>query len=256
MKVITKTKLIIIGISILIVLGIIGGLLRHSHQTSQEINDYSAVNQPKQQTESVKDTKTATPVTTLNNGNAQDTKKPVIKTGETPLQKYLRITNSTEYKTEFEKATATHEADYNSWNEKAKALYQKSKELQDALTASSDGNKEEIQKELEKAESDFKEAKIRAAESKLIAINNGDSVKLKYFKPDEYYDALFQMSKSGMIKIRTDSLKTKEQREESGNLISAWDFSEAEKQLNAKGVKTRVMPQPSESIIKKYVGNN
>jgi hypothetical protein len=89
-----------------------------------------------------------------------------------------------------------------------------------------------------------------------MAINSRDSVKLKYFKPDEYYEALFQMKESGKIKLRNEPLKTKEQREASGDIISAWDFSEAEKQLNAKGIKTRVMPQPSESILKKYVVNN
>ena len=256
LKIIAKTKLIIISIAILIVLGIIGWLWWHSRQTTREIDDSSVVTQPKQQTEIIKDTKTAIPVTTLNNETPKETNKPVIKTGETPLQKYLRITNSPEYKAEFEKATATYEADYNNWNEKAKALYQKRKELQDALSTSSEGNKEEIQKELENIESDFKEAKINAAGAKLMAINSGDSVKLKYFKPDEYYEALFQMKESGKIKLRNETLKTKEQREASGNLISSWDFSEAEKQLNAKGVKTRVMPPPSENILKKYVGNN
>jgi hypothetical protein len=251
-----KSILVISSIVALIVIGSIGWLLWHSRQTTGEIDYSSVVTQPKQQTESIKDTKTATPVTTLNNETPKETDKPVIKTGETPLQKYLRITNSSEYKAEFEKATATYEADYNNWNEKAKALYQKSKEIQNDLANSSDENKVEIQKELENIESDFKVAKINAAGAKLMAINSGDSVKLKYFKPDEYYEALFQMKESGKIKLRNESLKTKEQREASGDLISAWEFSEAEKQLNAKGVKTRVMPQPSENIIKRYVGNN
>jgi hypothetical protein len=163
LKIGKKSILVISSILALIVIGSIGWLLWHSRQTTGEIDYSSVVTQPKQQTESIKDTKTATPVTTLNNETPKKTNKPVIKTVETSLQKYLRITNSPEYKTEFEKATATYESDYNNWNEKAKALYQKRKELQDALSASSEGNKEEIQKELEKIESDFKEAKINAA---------------------------------------------------------------------------------------------
>jgi len=163
LKIGKKSILVISSIVALIVIGFICWLLWHSRQNTLEIDDSSVVTQPKQQTESIKDTKTATPVTTLNNETPKKTNKPVIKTVETSLQKYLRITNSPEYKAEFEKATATYESDYNNWNEKAKALYQKRKELQDALSASSEGNKEEIQKELEKIESDFKEAKINAA---------------------------------------------------------------------------------------------
>jgi hypothetical protein len=261
LKISKKSILVISGILALIVIGFIVWLLWSPRQTKLEINDSSVVTQPKQQTEIIKDAKTAIPVkattsvTTLNNETPEEPNKPVIKTGETLMQKYLRITNSSEYKTEFEKATASYEADYNNWNEKAKALYQKRKEIQNDLAKSSDENKAEIKKELESVESDFKVAIINAAGAKLKAINSGDSVKLKYFKPDEYYEALFQMTKSGKMKLGTETLKTKEQREGSGTLISAWDYSEAEKQLNAKGFKTRVMPPPSEAIIKKYVGN-
>jgi hypothetical protein len=261
LKIGKKSILVISGILALMVIGFVVWLQWHSRQTTLEINDSAVVAQPKQQTEIIKDVKTTTPiktatsVTTLNNETPKETNKPVIKTEETPLQRYLRITNTPEYKAEFEKATATHEADYNDWNEKAKILYQKRKEIQNDLAKSSDENKAEIKKELESVESNFKEAIINAAGAKLMSINSGDSVKLKYFKPDEYYEALFQLTKSGKMKLGTETLKTKEQRETSGSLISAWDYSEAEKQLNAKGFKTRVMPPPSETIIKKYVSN-
>jgi RNA polymerase sigma-70 factor, ECF subfamily len=279
MKISAKVKILAIGVAAVLMLGGMGVMVWHYHQSAQETL-MSSVSQAEQQKnlaplnknllitnsivnenvnkstekqENVRDAKITDQKSLLIAGTGQGIEQAEAKTVETPLKKYQRIWYSPEFQAEFENATAPYETEYERLKKEAVELLQKKNNLENDMASASGENRDKIQKELGKVETDYKESRMQACTSFSMMIFQSDRVTLKYFTSEEYHEALFQMTESGGMPT-PPPLPTKEEGEASGNLVfSQEEWSEAERRLNAKGINTRIFSPPSQALLDKYV---
>jgi RNA polymerase sigma-70 factor, ECF subfamily len=283
MKISVKVKIITIGVAAVLILSGTGAIIWHYQQSTQNIISDSSINRTiqkaslssdKEQASDksktavdtnikkssdkqkiyLKNVKTDEQINPAREVAVQETKEPEIK--ETPLQKYLRIMDSPEYKADYEKAVAPYMANIERMETEAKALYENKKELENKLIVATGEEKDKIQKELDKADTDYKETRIKLAMEISLMHNNGEPVRFKYLTYEEWHEAMFQMREAGTMPPLPPQPTTNEERESVDIFIFPEDWTEAYKRLNAMGIGLFNPPPPSKALYEKYVYKN
>jgi len=160
--------------------------------------------------------------------------------------------DSPEYKAEYQKAIAPYAANRERLQTEAKALYESKKGLENKLIVATGEEKDNIQKELDKVDTDYKEARIKLAMEVTLMGNSAMPTLFKYLTYEEWHEAMFQMMKSGTMPSPPPQPTTNEGREFVGYFIFPEDWSEAMKRLNAMGFELFNPPPPSKALYEKY----